>query len=45
MNIEIGDNLVLIISLIINVVLAPLVARYRINCKKLKDQLNENLSE
>jgi len=45
LNIEIGDNVVLIISLIVNVVLAPLVARYRINCKKLKDRLNENLSE
>jgi len=45
MNIEIGDNMVLIISLLINVILAPLVARYRINCKKLKDRLNENLSE
>lgn len=45
MNIEIGDNMVLIISLLINVILAPIVARYRINCKKLKDRLNENQSE
>jgi len=45
MNIEIGDNLLLILSLIINAVIVPLLVRYRINCKKLKDRLNENSSE
>ena len=37
--IEIGDNLVLVISLIVNVVLAPLATKYHYNCKKLKRQL------
>jgi len=40
MNIEIGDNLVLIISLVVNAVLVPLVAKYHSNCSKLKARLN-----
>ena len=41
MNLEIGDNLVLVLSLVINAVLVPLVAKYHNNCTKLKAKLGK----
>jgi len=40
MNIELGDNMVLILSLFINAILVPFITKYHYSCKNLKAQLD-----
>jgi hypothetical protein len=42
MDLEIGPNMVAIISLIVNAVIVPLFIRERKNCKHLRDKMSND---